>query len=329
MSHIRIRHLLLAIAALAITCRGQIFFNSLGRVGIGTNAPTSPLQLAGDADVLQNWQSAQFSVTGASNDRIRVNIGVDTGTFVGVIPSGITQYSSPPTYTNLAINPFGGLVSIGTTTPGNIDLDWLSYKTHNYRDSDTLPDFAGTPRNVYASSSSTLAVGVNPPDDATLMVQTGRVTTENRSGIRHNVIFKWDAGPDFLNNLPGKPRNPHRGNQNALCWDMWYADGVGFMPRENSAFLRYCDADGDLGFKMTNDGSPIQFIMTREGYFGIGTTSPQAMLDIAGTSFIVEQPSTPASSRAPCRTGQIQWDPNYVFVCIATNTWKRASLSSW
>ena len=39
--------------------------------------------------------------------------------------------------------------------------------------------------------------------------------------------------------------------------------------------------------------------------------------------------ATPASSSAPCVAGQIGADANYVYVCVAANTWKRSALSSW
>ena len=39
--------------------------------------------------------------------------------------------------------------------------------------------------------------------------------------------------------------------------------------------------------------------------------------------------TTPSSSSATGTAGQIAWDGNYVYVCTATNTWKRAALSSW
>jgi hypothetical protein len=38
---------------------------------------------------------------------------------------------------------------------------------------------------------------------------------------------------------------------------------------------------------------------------------------------------TPSSSSAACTQGQIEWDANFVYVCIATNTWKRAGISTW
>lgn len=38
---------------------------------------------------------------------------------------------------------------------------------------------------------------------------------------------------------------------------------------------------------------------------------------------------TPASSAATCDTGAIVWDTGFVYVCTATNTWKRAALSTF
>lgn len=39
--------------------------------------------------------------------------------------------------------------------------------------------------------------------------------------------------------------------------------------------------------------------------------------------------NTPASSSAPCAAGEIAWDTNYTYVCVATNTWKRSAMASW
>ena len=38
---------------------------------------------------------------------------------------------------------------------------------------------------------------------------------------------------------------------------------------------------------------------------------------------------TPSSSSTPCVEGTIVPDANFVYVCVATNTWKRAALSTW
>ena len=44
---------------------------------------------------------------------------------------------------------------------------------------------------------------------------------------------------------------------------------------------------------------------------------------------VVEKEYTPSSSRASCTTGTVAWDPNFVYVCVATNTWKRSALSTF
>jgi hypothetical protein len=38
---------------------------------------------------------------------------------------------------------------------------------------------------------------------------------------------------------------------------------------------------------------------------------------------------TPASAVDTGAAGQIKWDADYIYVCIATDTWKRASLATW
>lgn len=44
---------------------------------------------------------------------------------------------------------------------------------------------------------------------------------------------------------------------------------------------------------------------------------------------IVIPTATPANASATGTTGQIAWDTNYFYVCVGTNTWKRAALSTW
>mgnify|MGYP003351067272 CR=1 FL=1 len=39
--------------------------------------------------------------------------------------------------------------------------------------------------------------------------------------------------------------------------------------------------------------------------------------------------SVPANSTSNGYTGTIRWDSDYVYICVANNTWKRASLSTW
>jgi hypothetical protein len=48
-----------------------------------------------------------------------------------------------------------------------------------------------------------------------------------------------------------------------------------------------------------------------------------------GDSMIIATTKTPASAGATGTTGQIAWDSSYIYVCVATDTWERAAISSW
>ena len=69
-------------------------------------------------------------------------------------------------------------------------------------------------------------------------------------------------------------------------------------------------------------------------YFGnsvlIGTTTTGASkLVVADSSIQINSSKTPASASDTGTQGQVCWDSSYVYVCTATNTWKRAAIASW
>lgn len=39
--------------------------------------------------------------------------------------------------------------------------------------------------------------------------------------------------------------------------------------------------------------------------------------------------ATPSSASATGTTGDIAWDGDYIYICVATNTWKRVAISTW
>jgi len=65
------------------------------------------------------------------------------------------------------------------------------------------------------------------------------------------------------------------------------------------------------------------------GNIGIGATDPTAKLDINSDILRLRTAKTPASAGATGNQGDICWDADYIYVCVATNTWKRAILSTW
>jgi len=62
---------------------------------------------------------------------------------------------------------------------------------------------------------------------------------------------------------------------------------------------------------------------------GIGTTTPTKPLDVDGNTIRIRQDRTPSSSSEACAKGEIAWDGDYLYICVATDTWKRTALSTF
>jgi hypothetical protein len=52
-------------------------------------------------------------------------------------------------------------------------------------------------------------------------------------------------------------------------------------------------------------------------------------LGVDGDTFRLTTAKTPSSAAASGFAGEICWDSGYVYVCTATDTWKRAALATW
>lgn len=60
-----------------------------------------------------------------------------------------------------------------------------------------------------------------------------------------------------------------------------------------------------------------------------GTLDVTGQATLAGDNLRITTAKTPASATAAGTAGQICWDASYLYVCTATNTWKRAALTTW
>ena len=50
---------------------------------------------------------------------------------------------------------------------------------------------------------------------------------------------------------------------------------------------------------------------------------------LGSDSFVLPTAKTPATAGATGTQGEIAWDANYMYVCVATDTWKRTAISTW
>lgn len=189
-----------------------------------------------------------------------------------------------------------------------------------------------TTKSVYGNSALTLAAsGAN-----TLKIQTNSI---DRLAI--------DANGDWLINTNGF--NAGMGSSIKFHFKGGSNGGFDFIDDFNGGGFRLRNIGGTTtayftdfsnvpiniaanGFNNPFDGTSFLFAAgyykISAGNFGIGVT-PTTYLDINGNKFRVRTAKTPSSAADTGDQGDICWDANFIYVCVAANTWVRAPLATW
>jgi hypothetical protein len=85
----------------------------------------------------------------------------------------------------------------------------------------------------------------------------------------------------------------------------------------------------------TGDSLRAAFIKVNENFdnmstvgFDSGNINCQGSIEISG-NILISGDYVPSANTDPGTVGQIAWDSDYVYICIANNDWKRANLAAW
>ena len=81
----------------------------------------------------------------------------------------------------------------------------------------------------------------------------------------------------------------------------------------------------------TNNGTNSGTIAITAGANGAITLTPNGSGKVVLSTDVVNitETKTPASASATGTTGDIAWDADYIYVCTATDTWKRTAIATW
>lgn len=187
-----------------------------------------------------------------------------------------------------------------------------------------------------------------------LFVRRNAIAGGSSSLLGDGEIASWEGGSNGGNRYGGiRYRNYLRYGMKTLEADvlpvlwmkpsanqgLYWANDPGdetersFLRQESDSTLVMRSRLGRLALQVK--GTTTQAVLDADGSgkalfgIGIGLATPTATLDINGQTLRLRTAKTPAAANDTGVAGTICRDANYIYVCTATDTWKRAALTTW
>jgi len=317
-----------------------------GRVGIGTT-PASGIYLdIGPSNAGGNTGVVVRNLDNGSGSKTRLILGYGSGaggagkTWLGLARGGGDEWAiglagstpnilhfsyndEPGSADKMVINGSNGNVGIGTTNPGTkLDLGTgTGAKLTLFEDGNTdkksglginMSVGSSYEHNIYFPSDSGGHLAIGKYDGSTFTERL-RIKENGDVGIGlydfSDVTARLTIQQRVDTNVGGILIYNYQGNSSTRLWT---------------------DVNSNVRLDGASDASQeILLNGAGTGKVGIGTTSPTAMLDVNSDIIRLSTSKTPATSGASGNQGDICWDSNYIYVCVASNTWKRVAISTW
>lgn len=155
---------------------------------------------------------------------------------------------------------------------------------------------------------------------ANLTVGGGKFRVINENGVNSEIVLgrsfskednqKEDGTPDY--DKVFSPRWSIRADN---------SNESGGNNGKDFKIVRYSD---------NNEALDSPFVINRKtANVGLGVNNPTKKLDINGNSIRLRQTKTPNSSSSEGERGEICYDEDFIYVCVAENEWKRVALETW
>ena len=316
------------VGAVQINAGGNLFTGSANLEFIN-----NVLSVVGNvtANVFSGKELTIISNVAATANVSAVNIiGNNSGAELAVVNTGVVIHASAPQDTPARVYVDG--IGYSSTESTNAWAGFIGRSARGTLDApsqllagDTITRLGGNPYNVDGFNPHTNTrielVAAEDQTDATRGTQIEFWNTPIGSNtIAKTAVFNSDGI-----RLTGTNLNLVDGNDN----DLVYISNVGEITFNGSSTLSL------------NGGFHVNTVGTNNGdsnvvnYVGGAFVYGPALKDYAGNigannvtiTGILKAPQTTKASTATGTTGQICWDANYIYVCTATNTWKRSPLT--
>jgi len=294
---------------------------------VGTNGTVS----VEDLGLVVVKQGGSFSYIGtAANDHLQALGGAVAPTGTGAIVRATSPTLVTPTL------GAANATSIGAGTPGTGAFTTLS-----------------------ASGAITATSGVSLPGGGTVTGTSGAITITPTSGSNltlgtastGKLVFGTDNATDIGSNGGASGNRPKSIYAASAIFSGSQIIAGTYLSAADSSFIGFTSSrsifksSADGVFQLYNNAatSGISLDFATDGTLKVRNktnTASTGNLDIGGTlavtssstltgGLILPTSTTPASASAAGVAGTVCRDADYIYVCTATNTWKRVAISTW
>ncbi|MHC5656028.1 hypothetical protein [Stappia sp. ICDLI1TA098] len=305
----------------------RVLIDNAGRVGIGTEAVAADLHIKSAYPSIRLQDDADYSQIDANSGVLRLSADAGNATVASAILMLIdgSEKARITTAGRFAIgttNPLYDLDVTGSARASSSLLVGTSVGTAYGNDNLIKPASpsaflnikggSGIAKVVVGNSSTTLVAG-GGADAITMRIGA---TSSTDGGLE---LAKFDASGFSLRDTQG---------DDDVRMTL-YPNGSTYSQLGASSTISFIDSGGARPFVVYTNGSE-RSRMTENGALLIGTSvSGASKLVVNDDSLQINTPKTPASASDTGTAGQIAWDDDHIYVCTATDTWKRAALSTW
>lgn len=156
-------------------------------------------------------------------------------------------------------------------------------------------------------------------------------STNNNTGSGDKLIIDTSGNVGIANASPSTKLDVEglfKVNGGVVKWGVGAANGI--LSWDTNKAIVSGMTGCSLSFSTNSGtGSGDKMVIDTSGNVGIGTATPSGIFDVNGSVIRLRTSATPATASSAGNQGDIQWDSSYVYVCVATNTWKRTAISTW
>ena len=329
---------------------GNLSFTNIGSLPDLVSANAAAATLNANVGAYQTYANANAATQATSINTITANLGAYqtyANTQVSTITANVGAYetwanatfATSTSETQLSANVGAYQLWANASAYGNANVaTYLPYYTGNLSPSNVVSNFYGNVHTDYISGNIGNVIAV--AGTGAFGVPVG--TTSNRPvGSNGYIRFNTDTAAieyfdgtvwvPITNTVTDQQITPD-GTNNTYTLDQATTD-IGIIVSINGVLQRptaaYTVSSNQITFTEIPQDSDIIDIR----FLGAAVTINNTLTDnltVAGNltlSGILQSPLTTKTSTSTGTVGQVCWDTNYIYVCTATNTWKRAALT--